>query len=124
MALEIDLEIKNELLNKSLVDIESSTMYLSIPSPRGSDPSSGYPSVEIKFNRSTNGMLKLSSPVYIVVPAGTTIDAMYISLRMMLNSSFDSIEKDIIRITGNDIVTHTVNGIHVIEEINIGAATL
>lgn len=124
MALEIALEIKNELLNTPLVDIGSNKLYLSIPSAQGTPQSADYPSVEIKFNTSTNGMLKLNTPVYIVVPANTTIDAMYISTSTMTNSSFSNIPKDTIHVTGDDIVTHTVNGIHVVEEINIGAATL
>lgn len=122
MALEIDMEVKNRLLNKPFV--EAGTLYLSIPSAPGTSESSYLPNVEIAFDESTNGMLKLSSPVFIVAPSNTTVNMLYISTIKLTNSNIYDLEYDAIRITGEDIVTYDTNGIYVVEEINIGIATL
>lgn len=122
MALEIGMDIKNRLLNKSFVEVE--TLYLSIPSVPGASGSSYLPNVKIGFKESTSGILKLSSPVFIVAPSNTTVNMLYISTNKLTNSNIYDLEYDAIRITGEDIITYDTNGIYVVEEINIGITTL
>ena len=112
--LEISMAVKNHCLTEAF---SKGTIYLSIPLPAGTQGSADLQKAQASFTIS-NGMATLTNPVQFAVPAGRTVDKVYISNVTLLNNSVSNLS-DVIELQGDEIVDFTTAGIYLISALNI-----
>lgn len=119
MALQLSETIKNKSLNNLF---RPETLYASIPTTDGAPQSADLPRAVINFNAASNGQISLTSPVQLVVSAGTTINRVYLHTSGLTGATTGSA---LVRIdlTGDDVERYDNNGVYIINTINVAMNT-